>query len=242
MHIIKLDATASSNGFLKKLWQDQKPEDETIVWALHQYGGRGQRGAQWHSEAGKNLTFSLLKYLNGLEVGQQFALNMLVSLAVHNALIELKIPDISVKWPNDILSGSHKICGILIENIVKASEIRSSVIGIGLNVNQENFGELKKAGSLKSITGRSFDLELLFSLVTEHLHNNLIDINTLNYADLKVRYEKELYRKGLPSAFMLPDGSKFTGIISGTTRTGQLIVETEQNKRVFNMKEISLLN
>ncbi|MGB5236947.1 MAG: biotin--[acetyl-CoA-carboxylase] ligase [Flavobacteriaceae bacterium] len=242
MHIIKLDATASTNAFLKDLWQNQNPPDETIVWAQDQFGGRGQKGTEWHSEAGKNLTFSVLKYFEGLEVGYQFVLNMVVSLAVRDALNDLKIPEISIKWPNDILSGSHKICGILIENIVKAKEIRASVIGIGLNVNQEDFGELESAGSLKLITGLSYNLDSLITLISESLHKRLSTINSHNYSDIMSEYEEVLYRIGIPSTFMLPDGSKLVGIIDGITDGGQLKLKTEQTTRMFNMKEISLLN
>ncbi|MEN8788984.1 MAG: biotin--[acetyl-CoA-carboxylase] ligase [Flavobacteriaceae bacterium] len=242
MHMIKLDATASTNAYLKDLWQDEKPEDETIVWASHQFGGRGQQGTEWHSEAGKNLTFSVLKYFDGLKAQHQFVLNMAVSLAIHEALNELKIPKISIKWPNDILSGTYKICGILIENMVKSKEIRASVIGIGVNVNQEDFGSIEKAGSLRLITGLSYDLDSLISLIMKYIHMRLKNFTTDNYLDIKAAYEKLLYRMGIPSTFLLPDGTKFNGIIRGITGSGQLKLETEQGNRVFDLKEIRLLN
>jgi BirA family biotin operon repressor/biotin-[acetyl-CoA-carboxylase] ligase len=242
MHIIKLNATASTNAYLKDLWQEGNPEDETIVWANHQFGGRGQQGTEWHSEEGKNLTFSVLKYFKGLEAQDQFALNMAVSLAIREALNELEIPKISIKWPNDILSGSYKICGILIENMVKAKEIRASVIGIGLNVNQEDFGALEKAASLKLITGSSYDLDRLLSLIMKYLHINLSNFNSNNFAELKARYEKLMYRKDMASTFVIADGTKFIGVINGITGGGQLRLETEQGIQDFDLKEISLLN
>ena len=242
MHIIKLDATASTNAYLKDLWQEEKAVDETVVWTRHQYGGRGLQGTEWHSEAGKNLTFSVLKYFDGLEVQQQFVLNMAVSLAIQQALKDMKIPDISIKWPNDILSGSLKICGILIENIVKAKEIRASVIGIGLNVNQEDFGTLEGAGSLRLITGLTYDLDSLISLIIKHLQTRLRTFTMVSYPELKKAYEEMLYRIGTPSTFVLPDGAKFIGIIRGIANDGRLIVGTEGGILEFSMKEIRLLN
>ena len=70
-----------------------------------------------------------------------------------------KPKDLSVKWPNDILSANKKIGGILIENTVKGKKINNSIIGIGLNVNQEKFPDsLKNVTSLKKITNKEFDL------------------------------------------------------------------------------------
>ncbi len=242
MHIIKLDATASTNAFLKDLWQEEKPEDETVVWTRQQYGGRGQQGAEWRSEAGKNLTFSILKYFKGLEVQQQFVLNIAVSLAIQQALKDLKIPDVSIKWPNDIMSGSRKICGILIENIVKAKEIRVSVIGIGLNVNQEDFGMLERASSLRLITGMSYDLDSLIILIIKHLQSKLRTVTSDTFPTLRTSYEEMLYRIELPSTFVLPDGTKFIGVIRGITNTGRLKVGTEDGLLEFSVKEIRLLN
>ena len=137
----------------------EKLEDFTIVSANQQLNGRGQMGTQWESEAGKNLTFSVLKYFKNYQIQEQFLLNIITSLAVYNTLKNLFIPNLRVKWPNDILSGNFKICGILIENNLKNNIIQSSIIGFGLNVNQLEFGNLKKASSLKKIKGKTFNLD-----------------------------------------------------------------------------------
>lgn len=242
MHLIKLDATGSTNAYLKKLWQDGKPADWTVVWARNQYGGRGQKGAIWHSEAGKNLTFSVLKYFKNFDIRHQFHLNMAVSLAVFEALQELDVQQIKVKWPNDIMSGSVKICGILIENIVKATEIRAAVIGIGLNVNQEDFGELGRAASLKTITGLDYKLDQVLRLIMDKLVLHLQNMENTPASSPKEAYEAAMYRLNLVSSFAFPDGSTSNGIIRGISESGKLIVEEEYNRRVFDMKEIQLLN
>ena len=116
MEIIKLNATNSTNTYLKNLLKEKPVKDLSCIWALSQTQGRGQQGAKWISEPGKNLTFSILKKFENLSSEYHFLLNMEVSLVIFRALKKLYIPDLAVKWANDILSSKKKICGILIEN------------------------------------------------------------------------------------------------------------------------------
>ena len=242
MHIIKLDATGSTNAVLKELWQDGQAKDWTVVWADYQHSGRGQKGTVWQSEPGKNLTFSVLKSFKNFDIQDQFLLNMAVSMAVFEALDSLGIPDLKLKWPNDILSGSRKICGILIENMVKASRVTAAIIGIGINVNQMEFGELKEAASLRSITGKDYELESLLNSNIGHLQTRLDDFKPLSRKKITREYHSILYRKDMVSSFIFPNGKKANGIIRGISERGELLVETEADTRSFSMKEIQLLN
>ena len=148
MRIIKLDATNSTNAYLKNAMHSEVLDDFTVVIAKNQVKGKGQLGAEWYSEPGKNLTVSVLKKFNHLEARGQFVLNMSTSIAVYDTLRSLQIADIGIKWPNDILSGKQKICGILIEHVIHEQLITSAIIGIGLNVNQRNFPGLKRVTSI----------------------------------------------------------------------------------------------
>src|SRR5699024_4981416 len=132
--------------------------------------GRGQRNESWQTEDHKNLTFSLLLNNLSLDPQEYFKLNALVSLALVEFLNEI-IPtsQLFVKWPNDILAGQQKICGILIENILQGKTIDHSVVGIGLNVNQTDFIDLPRAGSLKRIAGHDFELDNLLKELVEKL-------------------------------------------------------------------------
>ena len=242
MHLIKLDATRSTNEFLKDLWQNNQAKNSTVVWASDQFGGRGQQGTIWTSQAGKNLTFSILKLFEGLNIRHQFYLNMAVSLSIYTVLQELEVPDIRIKWPNDILSGRDKICGILIENIVKAQNLKAAIIGIGLNVNQEEFKELPNAASLKMKSGKDYDLEILLSQLIRHLESRLRGIESADLDGLKSAYEKILYRIHQVSTFELSDGTVTNGIIKGISSEGQLQVELEESIQSFGLKEIKLLN
>ena len=173
MLIIKLDATDSTNAYLKNVMQTEVLDDFTTVIANKQLKGRGQLGASWISEPGKNLTISVLKKFNTLKASKQFILNMAVSMAVYDTLKALHISSLSIKWPNDILSGNQKICGILIENVMQEQIISSAIIGIGLNVNQVHFPGLKRATSIKLLTGKTIATDEVLSLFLKQLKKGL---------------------------------------------------------------------
>ncbi len=240
--IIKLDATDSTNLYLKDLLLSAKLRDYTVVVTKNQQKGRGQMGASWQSESGKNLTFSMLKRFEALHVDQQFVLNIGVSLAVYETLKEMGIPVLRVKWPNDIMSGASKICGILIENILKGKHIQSSIIGIGLNVNQTSFENLDKVASLKSLTGRFFDLDEVLSKLLEKLRFYLEGIETKTVIQQLPAYENLLFRMDKPSTFNDRYEQTFMGFIRGVSPEGKLRVELEDSLlKEFDLKEVSLL-
>ena len=117
----------------------------SVLSAYEQTSGRGQRGNTWTSNAGENLLFSVvLKFspeysgLGGLDARDQFVLNEIAALSVVDFLRSHGI-HAQIKWPNDIYVDSRKICGILIENSLRGNRLSSSIIGIGLNINQRNF-------------------------------------------------------------------------------------------------------
>ncbi|MDO6492782.1 MULTISPECIES: biotin--[acetyl-CoA-carboxylase] ligase [unclassified Cellulophaga] len=242
MQIIKLNATNSTNEYLKELIVSTSLDDFTVVAAEKQIQGRGQMGTQWLAEPGKNLTFSVLKKSEGLEVADQFLLNMCVSLAVFEALKELNIPNLAVKWPNDILSANSKICGILIENILTGSKIQSSIIGIGLNVNQLEFNNLPNVSSLKLLKGETFNLDEVLSGILTKLKKYLTT-DYLNSPDaLRALYQEIMFRVDKPSTFKSKEGELFMGFIKGVSSSGRLIVLLEDNIfKEYNLKEIQLL-
>lgn len=242
MHIIKLNATSSTNAYLKDLLSTAHAKDFTVVVASKQTKGRGQMGTSWISEEGKNLTFSVLKREVGLEASQQFELNMRVSLAISDALSMLNIPNLSIKWPNDIMSANQKICGILIENILVGSKIQSSVIGIGLNVNQLEFNDLPKVASLKLSTGIEYNLDEVLQLILLRLTDNLKNAGTTAYNELSKAYQKQLFRIHKPSTFKDNEDNTFMGFIKGVSQDGKLKVLLEDDIiKEFALKEIQLL-
>ena len=110
----------------------------SVLSALEQTDGRGQRGNIWTSNAGENLMFSIVLKSPFLMAEDHFALNEIAALSVADFLSTYGIKA-EIKWPNDIYVGEKKICGILIENSFRGKTISTSIIGIGLNINQRNF-------------------------------------------------------------------------------------------------------
>ncbi len=242
MSIIKLDAIDSTNSFLKKLNTSQKVDHFTVVTAQHQTNGRGQMGAVWQSQSSKNLTFSVFVDSSNYKLEHTFFLSMATALAVRHALEDLQMPQLFIKWPNDILSQNKKICGILIENVMKSGVIAASVIGVGLNVNQTLFTGLPNASSLRNITGRIFDRDAVLEVLITHLKAYFNYLETGKYATLKALYTKHLYRKNKPSTFKNAEGVMFSGFIKTVLDTGELEVLLEDNiTKAFALKDITLL-
>ena len=242
MKIVKLNATDSTNLYLKNLMNSESLEDLTVVVAKKQLKGRGQMGAKWESESGKNLTFSVLKRVSDIPISNQFILNICVSLGIYKVLKSLQIPSLTIKWPNDILSGNQKICGILIENILAGANIQASIIGIGINVNQLYFKNLPKATSLKRLLGKTLDLDEVLASLVDSIEKQFSILASKSEIDLRSAYQRSLFRKDKPSTFKNKDGELFMGFIKGVSDNGKLKVALEDNILTeFNLKEIQLL-
>ncbi|HEX9979885.1 MAG TPA: biotin--[acetyl-CoA-carboxylase] ligase [Flavobacterium sp.] len=240
MRLFKLDAIPSTNDFLKELAVKQPLENFTVVTAESQTNGRGQMGAVWHSEVGKNLITSILINNPIVNIKQLFSLNIAVSLAVHDAVSE-EVVELSVKWPNDIMAGDKKIGGILIENVIRSGGEITSIIGIGLNVNQMDFTGLDRASSLKLVSNKDYDKEILLRRIVAALEINMEELRKGQPETLFTRYERILFKKGMSMLFREADGSEFTGVITGITPDGRLKILTDVETRVFSLKEVSML-
>ena len=234
MQLIKLNATDSTNNYLKQLILERTLDDFSVVVANHQTNGRGQRGSSWLSEKDKNLTFSVLKRNISIVANQQFLLNILVSLSIVKTLEGFNIPKLAIKWPNDILSDHHKISGILIENLIKNKQIEYAIIGIGLNVNQVKFEGLSKVSSLKNIMPLPVDKDELLTKIIDKLkmYFKLYSENGSEF--LNSEYESYLFRKDKPSTFISHDNNLFTGIIRGVSTSGKLCVQMEDFNKEFD--------
>lgn len=204
--------------------QDSHLEDFTVLTAETQQQGRGQGGAQWITESGKNLTFSVLRRFDNLLAKDQFLVSMAVSLSLYRALSAISIPDLSIKWPNDILSGNRKICGILIENTLKGPQLKHSIIGIGVNVNQVSFDYLPNASSLSLVSGKTFDLESLFLEILLHIKQQLAVLEGNKMTTSYEEYQQLLFRKDQPAVYKIEE-RRVEGIIRGVDKEGRLLLE-----------------
>ncbi|WKK64964.1 biotin--[acetyl-CoA-carboxylase] ligase [Lutimonas zeaxanthinifaciens] len=243
MYLFKLDATDSTNSYLKQLSKNENLGKWTVVTAKFQTSGRGQKGAVWESERGKNLICSILLKLEGVKAEDQFMLNCAVSTGIHHYLKRFNLPKLTVKWPNDIMSVSRKLGGILIENTLFKGEISQSIIGVGINVNQESFSDdLPAAVSLKQLTGSEMDLEIFLQDLLNSIQNKFALVFENRYGELKSQYEANLYRKDKVHTFKNFKGEQFSGIIRGVNYQGTLQIERENGSMdSYNFKEVSYL-
>jgi len=240
--IIKLNAIDSTNTYLKNLCKNTNVIDCTLVVANEQTQGRGQMGAIWQSKLGQSLTFSMLKRFNHLHISNQPSIAFGVSIAIKIVLEKLQVPGISIKWPNDIMSYRQKLCGLLIENQLEGSFVVSTIIGIGLNVNESEFSELPRATSMRLATGIVFDRDEILKLMQEEIQKQLESLQNGNTLKLKSTYEASLFRRNKVSTFEDPTGFKFNGIITGVAKSGELLVEKEdESVQNFELKQIKLL-
>ena len=242
MRIIKINATNSTNSFLKELAQNSSLDEITVAVTNNQTSGRGQMNNSWISEPYKNLTFSLFTTLKKVKVEHQAYLNFAVSLAIYDVLLEYDVPNLYIKWPNDIMSGKKKICGILIENTFSHSRIKNTIIGIGLNVNQEKFHKnLTNASSLKIILKKSIELEALMNTIINHINLKISCVELKNFNQIYNRYHQALYKKGIPTTFLNQKTKQlFMGIINGVSSSGNLQIQLEDNSiQEFGLKEVS---
>ncbi|WP_297516786.1 biotin--[acetyl-CoA-carboxylase] ligase [Flavobacterium sp.] len=242
MQLIKLDATDSTNDFLKALTRSKQLENFTTVLAQNQTNGKGQRGARWISEPGSNLIMSVLIQNNQVPTKAVFHLNVAIATSLLMVLQRYHIPDLSIKWPNDILSGNQKLGGILIENLIKSDQSWEAIVGIGLNVHQKDFKDLPKATSLYTVSQQSYDIEQLAQEIIAECQANYPNVVRQEVELMWGFYHDHLFRKGVPSAFELPNGQRFMGKILEVTLEGQLVLEDQwQTIRHFDVKEIQLL-
>ena len=242
MNIIKLNATNSTNDYLKDLMRKQFVDNFTVVVTKNQEKGRGQRDSEWFSEAGKNLTFSVLIRDLIVNPSELFSLNVAVANSVFEALQVLTRKKSAVKWPNDIMADNKKVAGILIENAIQQNGEIFSIIGIGLNVNQVDFKSLKSVTSLKILDKKEFDLDEVLHIILGKLQQNIALVRTQKSNLLWEQYQTNLFKREIPITFEDETQQKFMGIIKGVSSTGQLQVLLEDDSiKNYGVKEIKML-
>lgn len=239
-HIIKLQETRSTNTYLDSI-DTECPQQEGCVVTTHtQSAGRGQRGNSWEAEPGKNLTFSYLLRPEGVAPQEQFILSQAVSLAVVDVLSRYA-HGFCVKWPNDIYYHDSKIAGILIEHNLSGMSISRTIVGIGLNINQQQFiSDAPNPISLQQITGREYDLDAMLAEVLE--------ATTVRYAQcvgdrkqLQLDYAAALYRKDGFYPYRDAQG-EFMATIREVQPDGYLVLcDTEGRVRQYAFKEVAFI-
>jgi BirA family biotin operon repressor/biotin-[acetyl-CoA-carboxylase] ligase len=235
------DRLPSTNAYAQGLLA-QNPPDRTVIWAMDQFAGRGQQGNHWRSEAGSNLTLSVIVHPQ-LPVSELFVLSKLSALAM-KATAEAYAPQalVQVKWPNDLLVNGRKVGGILIENQLQGHQVVSAILGLGLNVNQQVFpAEIAaRSSSLSREAGQPLDLQSVCDTLLAELDQQLVLVEQGYFDQLDRAYRSHLY--GYHETIRVEiDGQVSQRLLVGVSPTGQLALAHEGQVQYFDVKAVRLL-
>ena len=230
----------STNEYAKQCIAKNEPLHGTVILADYQSKGRGQASNRWQSAAGKNILASIIFRPKLVNVNEQFIMNKFISVAIAETVEKLCNEKVAIKWPNDILIDGQKLCGLLIENILRKQNIEYSIVGIGLNVNQVAFAEQPNATSLKLVLGTDVDrmdfLEQLFLRIEFWID----EFNQTKFGNIKRAYFSRLYQYQEKANYKVKD-DVVRGEIMGVTNQGQLQVLINNKIELFANKEIVFL-
>ena len=239
--IVRLQLTDSTNNYANSQIRKNEIPDGTVFLAYEQTAGRGQQKNYWESEPGKNLTFSVVLYPDFLEIRRQFILSKVVTLGIYKALHKY-VDALKIKWPNDIYAGDQKLGGILIENSIMNGLLKSSVIGIGLNVNQTIFlSNAPNPVSIQTLTNQHFDCEKLLTEVLSGINEYYTFLRQVEDEKIDREFLSVLYRINEKHHFRAED-EVFEGEIIGVNEIGQLLIRKEDGQILdFHFKEVEFL-
>ena len=241
MEIMKIEKAGSSNSVALELIEKSDVKEGTVVWVLNQTQGRGQRNNTWLSEPGLNLTISIILKPVFLKPEKQFYLSKAITLGVAD-YAGLFSSDVKVKWFNDIFIGDKKLAGILIESIWLGQKISASVVGIGLNLNQEKFpGDIPQAISLKMQTGVPFILDESLKLLHGLILTRYLQLQDKQFTEIDREYHLKLYGLGEKKSF-LKEGEIFEAEILEVEPNGHIRLKLSNGQIAsYNMHEVKML-
>jgi BirA family biotin operon repressor/biotin-[acetyl-CoA-carboxylase] ligase len=235
--LILRDVVDSTNNYAASLVQSDNIPEGAVIMAREQTMGRGQRGTQWQSVAGENLTFSLVYYPRFLAAQDQFMLSRICALALLETLLSMEV-QASIKWPNDLLVNGKKICGVLIENGIQGDRLSSAVIGIGLNVNQLVFPGGISATSLALERKAQFDLIHVLGSFCERMEKWYLLLRQGKNELICKQYLQCLMNFREWSWFQKEE-NPFKAMITDVNREGKLELMLENGEiQTFGLKEI----
>jgi BirA family biotin operon repressor/biotin-[acetyl-CoA-carboxylase] ligase len=218
----------------------QGAKEGTIIITDDQFAGKGQKGNEWHSEPGQNLTFSLILKPQPLAPKQQFLITVAISLAIKDALENYLPGEVIIKWPNDIYIDRKKLAGMLIENTLRGTKFESCILGIGINVNQLAFKKDLRATSMAVIGKKSYERNEVFNQLLVAIDKYYSIIKNGTGESLLPQYHAALLGYGVISKFKT-SASEFDGVIEGTDDFGRLIIRDDEKLLVFQHKEVAMI-
>ncbi len=239
---IRLKSIDSTNNYASSLFSLGKPAEGTVVLSDFQEKGKGQVNATWESERGLNLLASFILY-PVIDMSDYFLLNQAMSLAVREAIAGfMPGPEVTIKWPNDILAGERKIGGILIENSIRGNQFAYSIVGTGINVNQDDFSSYKpEATSLRLETGNETPVERMLEALCATMNTWYAKLKSGDAAAIRKAYHDALFGKGASRVFLDNQSlARFEAVIAGVRDDGKLILRTADGRtRHAAFKEVA---
>ncbi len=238
--VINLEETDSTNRFLRE-YRGEEGQLMTVVSAEYQTAGRGQGVNTWESERGKNLLFSVLLHPQNVPAVRQFVMLEAKSLAIRDTLSEL-VPDISIKWPNDIYFHDMKIGGTLSECDIIGKCMKNCIIGTGLNVNQRTFtSDAPNPISLYNILGHETDRQALLKCIISRLEYYLKMLENNQLDELDNLYANALYRRNGVFEYKDTNG-RFMAEIVKVEPNGTLVLQkTDNTFSTYAFKEVKFI-
>lgn len=234
--IIRLDSVDSTNNYIANLLKEGILENGTVILADEQYAGRGQRNAEWLAIPGENLTFSFFLGSVNLSVQNQFYLTCIVSISLVRLLNKFGL-NAKIKWPNDIYIDQKKIAGVLIENQLSSLTVKSSIVGIGLNINQIEFNGISATSVLKETGAQKLPMDVLYSYI-ELFNSNWSQFSEHMLPEIKSVYLSNLFQLNELKKYE-DEGGIFEGKITDVLDSGHLIVDRAGIQKKYELKEIS---
>jgi len=242
-NFIEFAELRSTNIFAQELLSKNKPVEGTVISTRNQTAGRGQIGSGWESEPDKNINLSIILNPTFLPVRQQFQLNQAVSLAVRDFVAKFVQKTVKIKWPNDIYINGNKVSGILIQNNLKGIQISSSILGIGININQTEFKtNPPNPTSLQLEMQQQFDLKEMQNMLFSCIEPRYLQLKNGRQKELDREYLRNLYWINEERIFQRPSGDKFMGKIIGISPSGKLKIKSKNRVEAFAIKEVKFLH
>ncbi len=242
--VVNIEAVPSTNNYLFNLVGEKDLEEGLVINTDNQTAGKGLGENKWESQVGKNLTFSILLKPDFIKAEDQFVITQIVSLAIWKVCKEkLNTESLKIKWPNDIYVGNKKLAGILVQNIIKGNSISHSIIGIGLNTNQEEFvSDAPNPISMIQLLKMPLERDSLLKEILREINNNYTAFMSTHIDSLlNNNYIENLFRMG-ETHFYGDKNSRFEGKIIGVDKYGQLrIKKSSGDICIYAYKEVEFV-
>lgn len=236
---IHLESIDSTNTFISELLSKNDPPEGLVVSADYQTAGRGQYGRKWSSDLGQNALFSVLLKPHFLALQDAFYLNMVSSLSIQATLESYGISNIHIKWPNDIYINDAKIAGILTQNTLQHKHLKYTILGIGLNVNQQSFS-LPNATSIAIQKSEHIAPNNVIDTACYFLEQYYLILKSGNKKNILTQYNELLYRKNKNIVFQEKNQEEIkTGTIVEVDAAGNLWVQASDGLKKYQVGDIT---